>query len=44
MQGIDIITPNKFSFINPIHGFRLGYASLSEEHLKKGVIALSKLL
>ena len=44
MQGIGIITPDKFSFSAPINGFRIGYASLSEEQLKEGVIALTKLL
>ncbi len=43
-QGIEIITPDKFSFSTTINGFRLGYASLSEEQLEEGVIALCKLL
>ncbi|WP_445456415.1 MocR-like pyridoxine biosynthesis transcription factor PdxR [Flavobacterium sp. HNIBRBA15423] len=43
-QGIEIVTPDKFSFSTSISGFRLGYASLSEKQLEEGVIALSKLL
>ncbi len=43
-QGIEIITPDKFSFSTTINGFRLGYASLSEKQLEEGIIALAKLL
>ena len=43
-QSIEIITPDKFSFSATINGFRLGYASLSDQHLEEGVIAIGKLL
>lgn len=43
-QGIGIITPDKFSFSEPVNGFRLGYASLSEKQLQQGITALAKLL
>lgn len=42
--GIEIITPDKFSHSVPIHGMRLGYASLSEKQLENGIIALSQVL
>ncbi len=43
-QSIEIITPDKFSHTTAINGFRLGYASLSEQQLEEGVIAIGKLL
>ncbi|MFC0780437.1 PLP-dependent aminotransferase family protein [Flavobacterium sp. HJSW_4] len=43
-QGIQIMSPDRFSFDETIKGFRLGYASLSEKQLEEGVKALSKLL
>lgn len=41
-KGIKLINPEKFSFENPVNGFRLGYASLTEQQLEEGIIALSK--
>ncbi|WP_281232985.1 PLP-dependent aminotransferase family protein [Flavobacterium gelatinilyticum] len=43
-KGIKIINPDKFSFDSPINGFRLGYASLTEEQLQEGITALAKYL
>ncbi|WPO78383.1 PLP-dependent aminotransferase family protein [Flavobacterium sp. KACC 22761] len=43
-KGIQIMSPEKFSFKTPISGLRLGYASLTEKQMEEGIIALSKLL
>lgn len=43
-QGIKIMAPESFSFDEPITGFRLGYASLTEDQIKNGLLALSKYL
>lgn len=43
-KGIKIISPEKFSFGNPASGLRLGYASLTEEQMEEGILALSKYL
>lgn len=43
-QGIQIMSPEKFSFEKPVKGFRLGYASLSEKQMEEGLKALSRLL
>ena len=43
-KGIQIMSPEKFSFGQPVCGFRLGYASLTEQQLEDGLIVLSKLL
>ena len=43
-KGIQVMSPEKFSFGQPVSGFRLGYASLTEQQLEDGIIALSKLL
>ena len=43
-KGIKIMHPERFSYQNPISGFRLGYASLTEQQMEEGIIALSKLL
>ncbi|WP_035651279.1 PLP-dependent aminotransferase family protein [Flavobacterium sp. ASV13] len=43
-KGIKIMSPEKFSFKNPVSGLRLGYASLTEKQMEEGIIALSKLL
>ncbi|WP_369013694.1 PLP-dependent aminotransferase family protein [Flavobacterium anhuiense] len=43
-QGIQIMSPNRFSFDETIKGFRLGYASLSEKQMEEGISVLSKLL
>lgn len=42
--GIAIMTPDHFSFSTPVNCFRLGYASLSEQNLEKGIAALGKCL
>ncbi|MCV9929226.1 PLP-dependent aminotransferase family protein [Flavobacterium sp. LS1R49] len=44
LKGIKIITPEKFSFDKPISGFRLGYASLSEQQIEEGIIELARYL
>ncbi|KAF2517181.1 MocR-like pyridoxine biosynthesis transcription factor PdxR [Flavobacterium foetidum] len=43
-QGIQLISPEKFSYNKTVQGFRLGYASLSEKQMEDGIKALSKLL
>ncbi len=43
-KGIQIMTPDQFSFSAPIQGLRLGYASLSEKMLEEGIIEISKQL
>nr|WP_103866135.1 PLP-dependent aminotransferase family protein [Aquimarina sp. I32.4] len=43
-KRIEIIHPNKFSHQKEVQGLRLGYASLSSEDLKKGLIEIGKLL
>ncbi|MFD2940692.1 MocR-like pyridoxine biosynthesis transcription factor PdxR [Flavobacterium notoginsengisoli] len=43
-QGIQIMSPERFSFSETIKGFRLGYASLSEKQMEEGIKALAKLL
>jgi len=36
-KGVKILTPDKYSFNEPIIGLRLGYASLTEEQLETGI-------
>lgn len=43
-KGIKLMEPDKFSYGKPISGFRLGYASLTEQQMEEGILALSKLL
>lgn len=43
-KGIKLMTPEKFSFGSPVNGFRLGYASLTEEQMEEGIKAISKYL
>ncbi|PWB27923.1 PLP-dependent aminotransferase family protein [Flavobacterium sp. HTF] len=43
-KGIKIMSPERFSFGSPVCGFRLGYASLTEQQMEEGIVALSKLL
>lgn len=43
-KGIKIITPDTYSFNESINGIRLGYGSLSEIDLEKGITALAKIL
>ncbi|SHM30817.1 MocR-like pyridoxine biosynthesis transcription factor PdxR [Flavobacterium saccharophilum] len=40
-KGIKIMHPEKFSFDNIVCGFRLGYASLTEQQMEEGITALS---
>jgi len=40
-KGVQIITPDKFSFDQPVNGLRLGFGSLSEEQLEEGVMAIA---
>lgn len=41
---LNFYTPDRFSFAEPICGFRLGYASLSNEDLEQGLAILSRFL
>lgn len=43
-KGIKILTPENFSFDKPVSGFRLGYASLTEDQIKQGILAISAYL
>lgn len=43
-KGIKILSPEHFSFDKPVHGFRLGYASLTEEQIEEGIKALAACL
>lgn len=43
-KGINIITPDTYSFDATINGIRLGYGSLSEKELEEGILAFSKML
>lgn len=43
-KGIIILTPDKYSFNEPIMGLRLGFASLSEQKLELGVKTIASLL
>jgi GntR family transcriptional regulator/MocR family aminotransferase len=43
-KGIQIISPQDFSFDRPINGLRLGYASLSESQIETGLQAIGKVL
>ncbi|WP_316833059.1 PLP-dependent aminotransferase family protein [Pedobacter aquatilis] len=43
-KGIQVLSPATFSFGKPVKGLRLGYASLNETDLEKGIIALAKIL
>lgn len=43
-KGIKIMTPDKFSYDKPVQGFRIGYASLTEQQIEEGLAALSKFL
>lgn len=41
---VSFYTPDRFSYDKAIHGLRIGYASLSEANLEKGMRILSKYL
>ncbi len=41
---VNFYTPDRFSFSEPICGIRIGYASLSNEDLERGLAVLGKLL
>jgi len=43
-KGIKIMNPENFSCTNSASGFRLGYASLTEQQMEQGIIALSDYL
>ena len=43
-KGIHIISPQDFSFDDPVNGLRLGYASLNESQLEEGVKAIGRYL
>lgn len=44
LRGVTIIKPSNYSFDGNANGIRLGYASLSEEQLEKGIKILSELI
>lgn len=41
---LSFYTPDRFSFDKPVLGLRIGYASLSESNIEKGILVLEKLL
>ena len=41
---VSFYTPDRFSFSEPVCGIRLGYASLSDEDLEKGLSILGRYL
>lgn len=43
-KGIQIITPDNFSFDEPVNSLRLGFGSLSKEQLERGIEAIAKAL
>jgi len=43
-KGVQIISPESFSFKTPVRGLRLGYASLTEKQLEDGIKVLATLL
>ncbi|PST83644.1 PLP-dependent aminotransferase family protein [Pedobacter yulinensis] len=43
-KGVQVLSPESFSFEKPVNGLRLGYASLSETQLEQGIQALGRLL
>jgi GntR family transcriptional regulator / MocR family aminotransferase len=43
-KAIKILTPDKYSFNEPIMGLRLGFASLSDEKLEIGIKTIASLL
>ncbi|MFH6951014.1 PLP-dependent aminotransferase family protein [Flavobacterium sp. FlaQc-51] len=43
-KGIKIINPENFRVTDSISGFRLGYASLTEQQMEDGIIALSEFI
>jgi len=43
-RGIEIITPENYSFNETVNGIRFGYGSLSEKDLEEGIAVLAGLL
>lgn len=43
-KGIQILSPQDYSFEAPINGLRLGYASLSESQLEQGIKAIARFM
>jgi GntR family transcriptional regulator/MocR family aminotransferase len=43
-KGVQIISPEAFSYAGAVNGMRLGYASLTEEKLEDGIKEIAKLL
>lgn len=41
-KGLIFLTPRKFNFAEPVAGLRIGYASLSEYNMKRGLEILAK--
>lgn len=44
LRGVSIIEPRRYSFDGQTNGIRLGYASLSEEQMERGIKILSELI
>lgn len=42
IKGLIFLTPKKFNFAEPVNGLRIGYASLSEYNMKRGLEILAK--
>lgn len=43
-KGVQILSPESFSYGKPINGLRLGYASLNEDQLEEGIRKIAQLL
>ncbi|WP_129718070.1 PLP-dependent aminotransferase family protein [Pedobacter sp. SYP-B3415] len=43
-KGVQILHPESFSFADPVNGMRLGYASLNEAELERGIKTIAGLL
>ncbi|WP_285008572.1 PLP-dependent aminotransferase family protein [Pedobacter faecalis] len=43
-KGVEILSPDRFSFDEPVNGMRLGYASLSEKQLEEGIKVIASVL
>ncbi|WP_242695749.1 PLP-dependent aminotransferase family protein [Desertivirga brevis] len=43
-KGVQILSPESFSFSSPVQGLRLGYASLDEDQLEKGIRIIAQFL
>lgn len=43
-KGLSFYSPERFSFAEPVNGMRIGYASLSEYNMERGLRILSKIV